>query len=128
MGEVIVRTLELSTLGPLVRERRGLRRLREVAEEIGISAATLMRIEGGRMPDVETFGKVCRWLGIDPGEFLGFDTGRRTGDSASDVPVQVSAHFRADRLPDPETAKALARMLLFIAKRATRGTLGDVDA
>ena len=123
-----MRTLTLSTLGPLVRDRRGPRGLREVAQEIGISAATLMRIESGRTPDVETFGKVCRWLGIDPGEFLGFESGKRRSDPLSDVPVQISAHFKADRLPEPETAKALARMLLFIARRATPGSLGDVDA
>lgn len=121
-------TLALSALGPLVRDRRGARRLREVAQEIGISAATLMRIESGRIPDVETFGKVCRWLGVDPGEFLGFDPVQRSDDPLGDVPVQISAHFRADRLPDPETAKALARMLLFIARRSTPGSLSDVDA
>ena len=97
-------------------------------QEIGISAATLMRVESGRTPDVETFGKLCRWLGVDPGEFLGFKTAHRGGNSLDDVPVQISAHLRADRLPDPETAKALARMLLFIAKHATPGSLGDVDA
>ena len=121
-------TLTLSALGPLVRDRRGGRRLREVAQEIGISAATLMRIESGRTPDVETFGKVCRWLGIDPGVFLGFEPAHRGDGPLGDVPVEISAHFRADRLPDPETAKALARMLLFIAQRAARGSLGDVDA
>lgn len=121
-------TLTLSAFGPLVRDRRGGRRLREVAQEIGISAATLMRIESGRTPDVETFGKVCRWLGVDPGVFLGFESAHHGGDPLGDVPVQISAHFRADRLPAPETARALARMLLFIAQRATRGSLGDVDA
>ena len=123
-----MQSLTLSALGPLVRERRGGRGLREVAQEIGISAATLMRIESGRTPDVETFGKVCRWLGIDPGEFLGFESAHRGGGPLGDVPVQISAHFKADRLPDPETAKALARMLLFIAKHATPGSLSDVDA
>lgn len=120
--------LTLSMLGRLVRDRRGAKRLREVSQEIGISAATLMRIESGRTPDVETFGKVCRWLGIDPGGFLGFDSAHSGSDSAADTPVQISAHFKADRLPDPETARALAQMLLFVAHRATSGSLGDVDA
>src|SRR5262245_22956077 len=51
--------LALSALGVLVRKKRGARKLREVAKEIGITAPTLMRIEAGRVPDVSTFGKVC---------------------------------------------------------------------
>ena len=113
----------LSSLGKLVRDRRGVRRLREVAQEIGISPATLMRIESGRTPDVETFGKVCRWLGTDPGDFLGFES---SGDSSTgEPPLRVSAHFRVDRLPLPETANALARMLLFIAAREKKSEAPD---
>ena len=126
---MIVQTLTLSTLGPLVRERRSGRRLREVAEEIGISAATLMRIESGRTPDVETFGKVCRWLGIDPGEFLGFESSTGVDSSSLEPPIRISAHFRIERTPKPETVNALARMLLFIAAREkASGTPGDADA
>lgn len=36
--------------------------LRDVADEIGISAATLMRMEAGRVPDGETLAKVLVWL------------------------------------------------------------------
>ena len=121
----------LASLGPLAREKRGKHHLRETAMQIGISAPTLMRIESGRVPDVETFGKVCKWLGIDPGNFLGFSP--RQGQavepgSASDPVLQVSAHFRIDRLPLPETANALANMLLFVAKREATGEHSDGDA
>ena len=102
--------------------------MREVANEIGISAATLLRIESGRTPDVDTFGKVCRWLGIDPGEFLGFSAPDAVDEVASEPPLRVSAHFRVDRFPRPETASALARMLLFIAAREVGETSGDGDA
>jgi transcriptional regulator with XRE-family HTH domain len=122
----------IASLGPLVREKRGKRHLREVATEIRISAPTLMRIESGRVPDLETFGKVCKWLGIDPGDFLGFDRQRRrTADADAtlgDPAVQVSAHFRIDKLPQPETANALARMLLFVAKREATGEFSDGDS
>ena len=40
--------LTLATLGVRVKEKRGPRKLREVAKEIGISPATLMRIKNGR--------------------------------------------------------------------------------
>lgn len=116
--------LMLSSLGKLVRDQRGAKRMREVAHEIGISPPTLMRIENGRTPDVETFGKVCRWLGIDPGDFLGFESTAEDG-SSSEPPVRVSAHFRVERLPRPETANALARMLLFIAAREKKSEISE---
>jgi transcriptional regulator with XRE-family HTH domain len=121
----------LASFGPLVREKRGKRHLREVAKIIGISAPTLMRIESGRVPDLETFGKVCKWLEIDPGDFLGFDSQKRrsaAGDAQADPAVQVSAHFRIDRLPLQETASALAKMLMFVAKREASGEFSDGDA
>lgn len=115
--------LMLSSLGKLVRDRRGGRRMREVAQEIGISAATVMRIESGRTPDVETFGKVCRWLGTDPGDFLGFESAASA--PAGEPPLRVSAHFRVERMPRPETANALARMLLYIAAREAKPEAAD---
>lgn len=36
--------------------------LREVGKEIGISAATLMRLEQGREPDGKTIAKILAWL------------------------------------------------------------------
>jgi len=114
--------LALSALGVLVRKKRTARKLREMAKEIGISAPTLMRIEARRVPDVATFGKVCRWLGVDPGDFLGFPArpGEQNRAVAAEPAIRVSAHFKADQLPLPETANALARMLLFVAERQER--------
>jgi transcriptional regulator with XRE-family HTH domain len=122
--------LTLSAMGKLVRDKRGARRLRDAAGEIGISPATLMRIENGRVPDVDTFAKVCRWLGIDPGQFLGFEAppAGAVRSPSAEPPVRISAHFRAERLPKPETAAALARMLLFVAQReAERSSNDDAD-
>jgi DNA-binding Xre family transcriptional regulator len=130
LKESSVPKLTLSALGKLVRDRRGALRLRDAAKQIGISAATLMRIESGRVPDVETFGKVCRWLNIDPGDFLGFDATARANagsSSSAEPPLRISAHLRAERLPLPETAAALARMLLFVAERAATGSQEDAD-
>src|SRR5258707_7247337 len=99
--------LSLSALGKLVRDKRGERRLRDAAKEIGISAATLMRIEAGRVPDLETFGKVCRWLEIDSGDFLGrapaTGPAARTQSPAS-PPVPISSQFRIERVPLSATA------------------------
>jgi transcriptional regulator with XRE-family HTH domain len=107
-------TRKLSSLGALVRKKRGERKLRETAQEIGIGPATLMRVENGRIPDIETFGKLCNWLGIDPGSFLGFhrESSIRGADAISHSPISLSAHFRADQTPEPATVNALAKMIL----------------
>jgi len=108
-------TRKLSSLGALVRKKRADRKLRETAHDIGIGPATLMRVENGRIPDIETFGKLCNWLGMDPGSFLGFqsEASTRGAELASvEPPVSLSAHFRADRTPEPATVNALAKMIL----------------
>ena len=102
----------LASLGMLVREQRGARKLREVAAEIGISAATLLRVEAGRIPDVVTFGKLCQWLKLDPSSFLGMDTVEKN-DPVGGGLIQMSAHFKTDKTAHPETIKALAQMLLY---------------
>jgi transcriptional regulator with XRE-family HTH domain len=108
----------LESLGRLVREKRGDKKLRETAAGIGISAPTLLRIEAGRTPDVETFGKLCVWLGIDPGEFLGSpDAKTRQGIDSNLV---ITAHFRADGQPKPETINALAQMIVIASKMQPR--------
>ncbi len=108
----------LESLGAIVRERRGRRKLREVAEEIGISPPTLMRVEAGRIPDLGTFGKICLWLEIDPREFLGTDKvekQKETGKNTSGA-LTVAAHFKLDKTPNSKTVQALAEMLLLAAK------------
>jgi len=102
--------ISLQALGRKLVEKRGDRGIREVAAEIGISPATLSRVERGYLPDIETFGKICRWLNIDPGAILGVPA------SAPPAP-KISVHFRKDQVLAPRTAQALAQMIL-AAQRA----------
>jgi len=102
----------LESLGVIVRDNRGHQKLRETAKAIGIGPATLMRVESGRIPDVETFGKICVWLKKDPAEFLGFDIGLRKVASTEKPVSTIAAHFKADQTPKPATVKALAQMVL----------------
>jgi transcriptional regulator with XRE-family HTH domain len=123
----------LGSLGAMVRTKRGDRKLREVAKEMDIGPATLLRVESGRIPDVATFGKICRWLEIDPGSFLGWETGTELKKSKKTVEpktILVSAHLRADRTPKPETVNALAKMILFAARgqQGTEEIADDGDA
>ncbi len=52
------------SLGSLVRERRGEQSLRSLSACLGISAATLSRVERGRTIDVATYRRLMGWLGI----------------------------------------------------------------
>ena len=67
--------ISIHSLGRLALERRGVRGIREVAVEMGISPATLSRVERGKMPDLETFGKICKWLRIYPAPVFGISSG-----------------------------------------------------
>lgn len=97
--------MNLQSLGRKLAEKRGERGIREVAKEIEISPATLSRVERGYIPDLDTFGKVCRWLGIDPGEVLGIP-------AENPSTPKVAVHFKKDRAIAPKTAQALANMIL----------------
>lgn len=98
----------LQNLGTIVRDKRGGRGLRAVAAEIGTSAPTLSRVEGGKMPDLQTFGKLCRWLEVDPASLLGVNP--KPAEAAP--PNTAVAHLKARREIDPKTASALANAIL----------------
>lgn len=100
----------LSGLGMMVRKKRGEMKLRDTAAQIGISPPTLMRVENGRIPDVATFGKLCAWLQVDPGDFLGYK--QKESKAPPTGTLSISAHFRADKTPKKETVNALAKMIL----------------
>src|SRR5688500_569962 len=112
----------LSNLGTLVRKKRGEARLREVAEDIGISAPTLMRVENGRIPDVATFGKLCNWLEVNPADFLGYKEESIKDKKTNNSSLSISAHFKADKTPRSETVNALAKMILLAVKSQTSST------
>ena len=98
----------LQKLGTFVREKRGSSGLRQAAADIGTSAPTLSRVESGKMPDLQTFGKLCRWLEVDPATLLDMEP----REAITALPEQTTAHLRADQAIDPETASSLARAIL----------------
>lgn len=86
-------------LGKQVRAKRGNRSLRSIEAEVGIPIATLSRIENARLlPDYHNLGIICRWLGVNPGEFFIID------DSASDD--SITTQLRAVQKMSAETASA----------------------
>lgn len=98
----------LLNLGTIVREKRGSLGLRAVAADTGISAPTLSRIEAGKMPDLQTFGKLCRWLEVDPASLLGISRQRQESEQSK----IATAHLKANREIARETASALANAII----------------
>lgn len=109
--------ITLQALSRKLVDKRGDRGIREVAKEIGISPATLSRVERGYLPDIETFGKICRWLDLDPGQVLGVPSSSRHKPA-------IGVHFRKDQVLAPKTAQALAELIL-AAQRALVTTESD---
>ena len=104
----MVAKITLQNLGTIVREKRGNRALRAIAADIGTSAPTLSRIESGKMPDLQTFGKLCRWLELDPASLLGVSP-RPPEEPQLDLAV---AHLKTNREVAPATARALANAII----------------
>ena len=108
-----------SELGDAVRRRREQKgmSLRDVAEETGVSASTLSRIENGTgKPDADNIARLAAWLDM-PIERVMHNGPRSAADPKPVVyyphestPEIVEAHLRADRHLTPETAKALSEL------------------
>ena len=106
----------MEELSVRIRDKRGSRGVREVAKEIDISPATLSRIESGKQPDISTFGKLCKWLNVDPSTILGLQTVPRTPETTNSDGL-VHAHFRADKELSPDTANHLAQLIIAVQKQ-----------
>jgi DNA-binding Xre family transcriptional regulator len=123
--------MSLLRLGALLRERRGGRGIRDVAKDIGISPATLTRVEGGRLPDLGTFQKICTWLKVNPADLLDIPVEASESKAPSELPTPVAAvHLKASKTLPPEAAKDLAELIVVahqeLARRA-RGRQTDVS-
>ena len=111
-----INTAELGGAVRRRREQQGLS-LRDVAEETGVSASTLSRIENGTgKPDADNIARLAGWLDMPIERVMHGGHG-----SASDpkpvvyyphesTPEIVEAHLRADRHLSPETARALSEL------------------
>lgn len=82
--------------------------IRETARLVGISPATLSRVENQKIPDLETFSKICKWLGKDPALFLGLPT-----TPISTAPTAL-VHFKKGAAIKKDSAKALGEMILAV--------------
>ncbi|HYE14903.1 MAG TPA: helix-turn-helix transcriptional regulator [Pyrinomonadaceae bacterium] len=113
----LVNTVELGRAIRRKREEMGLS-LRDVADETGVSASTLSRIENGTgKPDADNIARLTAWLNMPMERVMGAQPADGS-EAASPVvyfpheatPDIVEAHLRADRNLNPETAKALSEL------------------
>ena len=111
-----VNTSELGDAMRRRREQQGMS-LRDVADETGVSASTLSRIENSTgKPDADNIARLAAWLDM-PIERVLHHGPRSAADPKPVVyyphestPEIVEAHLRADRHLTPETAKALSEL------------------
>lgn len=123
----MTQSFDSNHLAAMVISKRDGRGLRATATEIGgVSASTLSRVEQGKVPDLDTFLRLCRWLGVSPDEFTDGPSGPQTDDGGQRVDV-IAAHLRADRTLDRETARALERMVRLAYQAAAAGRLVRED-
>lgn len=94
----------IADLGTLVARRRAELELslREASQASGVPVATLARIERGRTPDLDTFRRVIRWLGVPAERF--FSSTERTQNTAT----VIAEHLRADPALSAEAAERIA--------------------
>src|SRR2546430_2496790 len=111
-----VNTAELGSAVRRRREQKGLS-LRDVADETGVSASTLSRIENGTgKPDADNIARLAAWLEMPIERVMhqnhagGADQSPVVYYPRESTPEIVAAHLRADRHLAPETAKALSEL------------------
>lgn len=103
-------TLNTDLLASMLKNKRADKGLRAVADEIGgVSAATLSRIEQGKIPDVATFIKICNWLNETTDTFIVASNTKKAKPISTQQ--QVVAHLRADRELSKDTVNMLIKMI-----------------
>jgi transcriptional regulator with XRE-family HTH domain len=104
--------LNILRFSKLLSEKRAEKGVREFARELGISPATLSRIERGKLPDLDTFERICSALKIDPAEMLEVEGVKPKPAISKPQSAEPAVHFRADAHYTPEAAQDLAALIL----------------
>ena len=99
--------LDNEVFSDLVRTKRGHSGLRGVAPNIGVSPATISRIERGATPDMDTFLAICDWLEIPPIEFIKNTVNPPKKDDYSVLCVLL----RTDKTIRSDLSDAIARLI-----------------
>lgn len=68
--ERVTYEFKLADLMAAVRAATKKKSLRDVEDMVGISASTLSRMDNGKVPDMETFMKLCAACNLEPGDYF----------------------------------------------------------
>lgn len=112
-------SISIELLAKRLQERRAGKGIRDAAKEVGVSPATLSRVENNGIPDLETFSKICKWLGEDPAIYLGLPS-RAVG-----APPTARVHFKKGATIKIESAKALGELILAVQQAMLEEELED---
>ena len=110
------KVVDFSGLAALVkgyRESRGVK-LREAADECGVSPATLSRVERGEArPDLDTVQALVNWVGVPLERVTGGSAPvkRSAVAKGADPMSAVEIQFRADPNLAPQAAEALIKIV-----------------
>ena len=77
---------------------------KQVSKQSGVSASTLTRMSQGRRPDIDGLALLLAWSGLDASNFV-------PGANSPEPLAQITAHLRADRNLQPESAEALEAII-----------------
>ena len=102
------KSLNSALLAEMIRNKRESTNLglREAAEQIGkFSASTLLRIENGNLPDLDTYFKICTWLNV-PADYFYADNLKEENPHKKAI-----ALLRADKKLPTKTANMLVEMI-----------------
>jgi transcriptional regulator with XRE-family HTH domain len=103
--------LNTDLLASAIKTKRGKKGLRDTAAQIdGVSPATLSRIELGNLPDVETFIKICNWLGVSTDTFI-IGPSKKTAKSELSEKDKIVFQLRSSKELDTDTISAMIAMV-----------------
>lgn len=103
----------------MIKTRRGDKNLRDTAREIGnVSAATLSRVEQGKLPDVETFILLCKWLNVSTDTFI---TGGKKSRGEVSEKDMLMYQLRSSNQLDQDTIDTMVRMVDMAFTKVRRG-------
>lgn len=109
----VERLIDPVELGDRLRAKRRSQKLsiRQAAEETGVSAPTLSRVERGHLPDSENLLRLARWAGlrIDPATARAARN-RGVHDPSASTLEAIELHLRADKHLTRDDAEALTEM------------------
>jgi transcriptional regulator with XRE-family HTH domain len=99
--------VDVDLLRDLIRSRRKDESLslREAADQIGVSAPTLQRVESGQIPNTTSLIRITNWLKLSLDDILRKNKERQPGTGTL---AQIEVHLRADPQLDSQAAEAIA--------------------